>query len=452
MISSDPQGYYKLLEIAPTASAAEIKAAFRRKVKEYHPDRCKAADATVQMQAVNEAYSVLGDTTKRARYDTSNVETPDTARTSTSQQRVAPSPVVCGRCNKITAQPRYVIFYRSMSFLFGFTIAPVQGVFCSACAEKETLKSTGLTLLLGWWGLGAIAIPFVLFVNLFGGKRPKDINARLLAQQAWYFAAVGQMEIARAVADQALKLALRLRPDQLEYGVNVRAHLDAFIASLPAGSNKRQLTNEWGRLRRPFWLQLAAITLVCVGGLTWLANQPSTSNGSGVSTPAASNQPYTRTPPPESLVAAVATPNDTTSKKTDAMRSAPNGTPWPVAAAYIEGLPQLNSDGHSEVTVDNSQNATNVFVKLVSISGSKAYPVRQFFIPAHGSFVVRNVRAGSYDVRYMDLSSGSKSGTPTFALTETAVEGGIEYSQYSLTLYTVANGNMQVRPLSDDDF
>jgi hypothetical protein len=78
--------------------------------------------------------------------------------------------------------------------------------------------------------------------------------------------------------------------------------------------------------------------------------------------------------------------------------------------------------------------------------------VRQFYIPAHGSFVAKNMRAGNYDVRYLDLATGNKSGTPSFSLSETETSDGIQYSRYELTLYTVANGNLQTRPLRDDEF
>lgn len=58
--------------------------------------------------------------------------------------------------------------------------------------------------------------------------------------------------------------------------------------------------------------------------------------------------------------------------------SAPNGQPWPTTAAYVRGYQQLHSGGLSTVTVDNSQNDSDVFVKLVSLDGPNAYPVRVF--------------------------------------------------------------------------
>jgi len=61
--------YYEVLGISRTASKAEIKQAFRRLAREYHPDVSKHADAETKFKEINEAYDVLSDDEKRARYD-----------------------------------------------------------------------------------------------------------------------------------------------------------------------------------------------------------------------------------------------------------------------------------------------------------------------------------------------------------------------------------------------
>src|SRR6185436_8611583 len=62
--------YYKTLGVPRTASDAEIKRAFRKLAREYHPDVAKdKKQAEEKFKEVNEAYEVLGDAAKRKRYD-----------------------------------------------------------------------------------------------------------------------------------------------------------------------------------------------------------------------------------------------------------------------------------------------------------------------------------------------------------------------------------------------
>lgn len=132
--------------------------------------------------------------------------------------------------------------------------------------------------------------------------------------------------------------------------------------------------------------------------------------------------------------------------------TAPNGEPWPIAAAYVNQYPRLHTNGLSSVTIDNSQNDSDVFVKLVSLSGQQAFPVRTIFIPGRGIFKINRIRAGSYDIRYKDLSSGGLSRSESFTLEETSTEGGIRYSNSTMTLYKVPHGNMQTYGLSESEF
>lgn len=82
----DGLDYFELLGLPPTAGPAEIKAAYYRESRAYHPDRFAALDSAELKERigriyrrVNEAYTVLRDEAKRARY-AADVAGPDRAR------------------------------------------------------------------------------------------------------------------------------------------------------------------------------------------------------------------------------------------------------------------------------------------------------------------------------------------------------------------------------------
>lgn len=61
--------YYETLGVTRDASAEDIKKAFRKLARKYHPDVSKEPHADLRMKEVNEAYAVLSDPEKRAAYD-----------------------------------------------------------------------------------------------------------------------------------------------------------------------------------------------------------------------------------------------------------------------------------------------------------------------------------------------------------------------------------------------
>jgi hypothetical protein len=133
--------------------------------------------------------------------------------------------------------------------------------------------------------------------------------------------------------------------------------------------------------------------------------------------------------------------------------TADNGAPFPTQSGYIDNYPVLFDDGYSNITVDNSQNGSDVYVKLSSVDAQPKALVRVFFIRAGDKFTAEKVRAGNYAVRYRDLNSGALSRMEkSFNLKETRTEGGIQFSELRLTLYKVPNGNTHLEPISEDEF
>jgi len=60
---------YEVLDISPVASLDEIKSAYRKAARLYHPDKNPSADAVARFREVQTAYELLGDEAGRREYD-----------------------------------------------------------------------------------------------------------------------------------------------------------------------------------------------------------------------------------------------------------------------------------------------------------------------------------------------------------------------------------------------
>ncbi|MEM9266151.1 MAG: J domain-containing protein [Cyanobacteria bacterium P01_F01_bin.13] len=69
--NDSPKNHYELLGVKPTASAQDIRRAYRELSKLYHPDTTElsSAIATQKFQALNEAYGILSNPEQRLTYD-----------------------------------------------------------------------------------------------------------------------------------------------------------------------------------------------------------------------------------------------------------------------------------------------------------------------------------------------------------------------------------------------
>lgn len=210
MAENDPQGLYRALGVQPSATAEQIRAAYRKLAKETHPDTSGNSSAE-RFHRVSAAYEILSDPIRRARYDGSareapKHEAPKQEAKARKQHTRAPTiePICCSRCGQVTAQPRSVTFFRLYSFLVDYVRQPVQGIFCARCARREGLKSSLITLLAGWWsGRGLYHSAGAILTNGFGGKREPAVDQGLQWHNAQAFLSRGNLQLAYALAVQA---------------------------------------------------------------------------------------------------------------------------------------------------------------------------------------------------------------------------------------------------------
>ena len=66
---SEKRDYYAVLEVPRDVPKEQLKSVYRKLALKYHPDRSKEPDAEEKFKEISEAYAILSDEEKRARYD-----------------------------------------------------------------------------------------------------------------------------------------------------------------------------------------------------------------------------------------------------------------------------------------------------------------------------------------------------------------------------------------------
>lgn len=85
--------HYEVLGIAPTASTDDIRSAFRKLAREYHPDTSRHSNSDEKMAEINRAWSVLSDPRARMEYDRSLRAKSHTAESSRQRDDSVSEPV-----------------------------------------------------------------------------------------------------------------------------------------------------------------------------------------------------------------------------------------------------------------------------------------------------------------------------------------------------------------------
>lgn len=87
---------------------------------------------------------------------------------------------------------------------------------------------------------------------------------------------------------------------------------------------------------------------------------------------------------------------------------APNGEPWPTRSGYMEGFPVGNRGDDMQLTLDNSGNASAVFIKVYDMD--RRSNVRYAYVLAHDKLLVDKLVNGKYEIRYQNLDIGANPG------------------------------------------
>jgi len=450
MSTKDSFGFYSQLGVLPTATPSEIKAAYRSKAMELHPDRNPGKDTTAEFQALQAAYDVLSSEKLRQQYDADS-SIPSSASSGDNDGYKPFEPIYCSKCNAVSAQPRFKVFYSVYGYIFGAYKKPHQGIFCSKCEIKEGLKASAITLVTGWWSVaGFIWTISTLFQNLVGG-RFNEQNARLQGYQAMYFAQIGKLDIARAIAVEAMKLAQKATaenessfsfkknlgyetPDPLK---DLRESLKKFIDAIPVQIKVVALKNTNEIFNQRFFYQL--ILLLAFAGLVAGEIYRQELESQGRERIRLEQQGIER-----ARAAAIAAQQQEELRKSE--------LPLPRNGLF-RGFSPINAP---PLKVTNSPGA-NSLLKLIRTSDG--VEVMSIFIRA-GQTVELGVPVGSYKAK---IASGQtwygdaiRFGPNTsYAALDTVLEFSIQGSQllgHELTLTRIKDGNLKEVPLSADEF
>ncbi|MBR1777517.1 MAG: J domain-containing protein [Alphaproteobacteria bacterium] len=220
----DKKGYYAILHVTENVGEKEIKDAFRREVKLYHPDKNSDPGAKAIYLKINEAYQVLTDPDARKAYD--NV--PDAAADF----------MPCCLCGRHAHQPRFILFDEGGTTLNG-------GVFCRPCASRRQFK----TALKIWrrFLISPVESWRLLKKARALQEMPASDNFAMLMQNAAAFNSEKRYGLAKSLAEQARRFAL----DSPE-----RAKINMFLNILPPSSHRYE-PDYW----RPRWTDILRVYL-----------------------------------------------------------------------------------------------------------------------------------------------------------------------------------------------
>lgn len=118
---------------------------------------------------------------------------------------------------------------------------------------------------------------------------------------------------------------------------------------------------------------------------------------------------------------------------------------------YLAGTKNAAAGGLSTFTVDNASGERDAIVRLYL--GGKKPAIRNFYVKFGEKFTAKSLAPGTYAMRYRFVGSDDTfEADKPFLLSETATESGRRFSNVTVTLYKVRDGNMTTKKVPSADF
>lgn len=441
---NDIDGHYTVLGVKTDATQSDIKKAYRRLSLEVHPDVNKDSNAHEMFVRLKTAYEILGNSQKRSEYDAQCIEVPGSnANTSPNSKDDSLEPIRCSVCNCVTAQPRYVVFWETISFIKTVR-SPVQGIMCIKCAGKAGVDATRKSLVFGWWGIwGLLLTPVSVITNLSGGERPSENNGRILLHQSWYFAQKNRPDIAYFLASDSLRYLKSSSAVDKEELMGLCERIIDTCASFAKGKEMEKIWEKGLPMVAEQWkavgicLVIGSISIGAIG--TYIETEQKKAVEGAPQYSYQNQEAPPREMPSESAPAA------------EPVEPPPIPSVYlPLNTGYLPNKEVKDNSGYSELTLKNNSNS-NFHIKLYYWYSGKWMLSREAYVKALEEFTMKDLNPGKFEVRKMDVQTKNASKSESYTFEETRNATGVEYSTMTLT-FNAYNGNSRSTPISAKEF
>ena len=251
MSKYDGFGYYQILGVEHTATAAEIKEHYREQAKKWHPDYNKAENALEVFQKISVAYDVLSDENKRLTYDLASMvyegeNLPD----------IFALKIIIGEDKKESTKLRCIEYDTMIGMGYGYKREHHKKICNMSQAPAIMFRAGLINWLWGWWSIkGFVQNIQVIKYNLQVEKNSRASNKKLLIHNALAYQQEKKYKEAGVCAEQAKEYVAQ----EDEY------LLDKFIKELPLKENL--IATKWNEKQLKKWQYAVPMLLVIIIGI-----------------------------------------------------------------------------------------------------------------------------------------------------------------------------------------